>query len=570
MERFLDFFRNAGAARISAIAITILATVLFIVFLTTRYTNEEQDLLFSKLKPEISQEVILELSKRNIAYSLKKDGEDIYVPKQQARQLRIDLAEIGLAGDVVGYEIFDREQSLGTSSFMQNINKLRALEGELARTIASIEGVRAARVHLVLPERPLFSKEQRDPKATVFIQMQSEKRLESERVNAIQYLLATAVPDLLPTQISIIDDKGALLARGGGDIDSVTASDAESRRVKIEEDLRTKIEDILGRSLGFDSIRIAVNVDMDFSEIVVNNETYNPDGRVLRSSENVEELSTSDTGLDSPVTIGNNIPNTPSPANGGDTTSSEQSSRSEERNNYEISRVIENTVHRPGRIKRISVAVLVDGTYEPSLENANVMVYQERTPEDIERIDRLVKSAIGFDNVQRNDEVNVVTMQFKRFAGEETNQIEEIYLGFLTASDAKKVIELAILAGIGMLVIILIIRPLVGQLFESAPVSLYTPAVASGIVRTPDGRSVFVDPETGMQTEIPIETAETLIEPEDSALNMGQNQEASVQKIDLDKISGKMKDSSARKINEIVEKYPEEAVMIIRTWLSQE
>ncbi|MEM7071551.1 MAG: flagellar basal-body MS-ring/collar protein FliF, partial [Pseudomonadota bacterium] len=569
-QKILEFFRNAGTRRLTIIGLTALVSILFLAFLASKYTSKDYSLLFSNVEEKISLEIRKELARRDIDYEIKNENKDIYVPEEHVRVLRVELAEIGLAGEVVGYEIFDREQSLGTSAFLQNINRLRALEGELARTIGSVEGVRAARVHLVLPERPLFSREEREPKATVFLQMETdENRLSQERINAVQYLLSTAVPGLTPGQISIIDDQGTLLARGGDGDETALTLDAEARIERIEKGLRTKIENILGRTIGFDSVRVAVRVEMDLSEVVVNNETYNPDGQVLRSNETIEELSSSNSGVDDVVTVGNNIPNTPPPSGIETGSISEQSNRVEERNNYEISRVVQNTIHRPGRVKRISVAVLVDGFYETVSDavTGNSLVYRPRSTEDLERIEQLVKGAIGYDEVERNDEVSVVNMQFERLIPEAEKE-EKIYWGFLKASDLKKLIELSILAGLGLLIILLIIRPLVAQLFETAPVSLYAADADTKIVRRPDGRSVYVDPDTGEQVEVP---AGVLGDGELSEEEFEEEIEKNASKqIDIDKISGRLKDSSLRKIHEIVERHPEEAVAIIRGWLNQE
>ena len=269
-------------------------------------------LLFSDLDLKDSGQIVTKLEGLNVPYELKRDqGTQVLVPVDQVMKLRMALAEQGLPqGGSVGYEIFDKNDNFGPSQFVENINQLRALEGELERTIASISLVQSARVHLVLPQRELFSRERQDASASIVLKLRGAVKLASGQVAAIQHLVAAAVPSLSPSRVSIVDDHGNLLARGDGDAaDALTSSNAEEMRVNYESRLARSVEQLLERSVGPGKARVDVHAEMNFDRVTTSTETYDPDGQVVRSTQTDSQSDNTDAGGGQPVSVSTNLPN---------------------------------------------------------------------------------------------------------------------------------------------------------------------------------------------------------------------------------------------------------------------
>ena len=212
MNSLSDTLRSLGPARLGIILTVAASTIAFFIYLTSRLSTPDMALLYADLDVQDSGQIVSRLEQMEVSYKLARDGSQIHVPSDQVGRMRVAMAEDGLpSGGSIGYEIFDRSEGLGTTKFVQNVNHLRALEGELSRTIRSIARVKQARVHLVLPERRLFTRDRQEPTASIMIITQGAQRLEKRQVLAIQHLVAAAVPGLKPAMISIVDNKGALL-----------------------------------------------------------------------------------------------------------------------------------------------------------------------------------------------------------------------------------------------------------------------------------------------------------------------------------------------------------------------
>src|SRR6202050_5073149 len=224
------------------VAVTI-ALVGFFAFVILRVTAPQMTPLFTDLTYEDSAAIVKELERQGIPYELRNDGNVVMVAKDRVARLRMTLAGEGLPkGGGIGYEIFDKSDALGTTSFVQNVNNLRALEGELARTIRALDRVQAARVHLVMPERPLFSRDKIEPSASIVLKVRGA--LEPQQVRAIRHLVASAVNGLKPQRVSIVDEAGRLLADGSGTDDFGEVS-ADERRASFEKRLREQVEAIV-------------------------------------------------------------------------------------------------------------------------------------------------------------------------------------------------------------------------------------------------------------------------------------------------------------------------------------
>ena len=543
----------------AAVAAGIIA---FFVYLTSRLASPEMALLYGDLSVQDSSQIIARLEQLNVPYRIGEEGAGgrIFVPEDQVGRSRMVMAEDGLpSGGSVGYEIFDRSEGLGTTNFVQNINHVRALEGELARTIRSIASVKQARVHLVLPRRELFSRERQQPSASIILTL-AGTGLGHEQVTSIQHLVAAAVPGLKPVMVAIVDDKGNLLARGTeeGTL-SQTSTRAQEMRISYESRMVRTIEELLARSLGPGNVRAQVSAEMDFDRITENAEIYDPDGQVVRSTQTVEEMASNQDGAPAGVTVGNNLPDALPELDTGSGSQS-QTSRVEETVNYEITKTVKTHIREAGMVRRLSVAVMVNG--DSGLDAEGNPTYEPRSAQEMEKIAALVRSAVGYDEA-RGDTIEVVEMPF--VAPEMSGGEAEMQLLGLDKTDLMRIAELLVLGVVAVLVLLMVVRPLVGRLLEvdeeapeGAPGML--PAGAGHPALTgPDGRGYPLlpgDPGTVVATRV----------GEDGRLEKDVASEIE-QMIDLNQVEGRVRASSVKKIAEIIEKHPEEAVGIIRGWL---
>ena len=542
----LQSIRNLGAVRLGAIAAALLGMGVFFVVLTNRIAAPEMALLFSDLDLKDSGQIVQKLEAQNVPYELRAQGSEILVPSDQVMKLRLQLAEQGIPqGGSVGYEIFDKPDSFGPSQFVENINKVRALEGELERTIASISIVQSARVHLVLPQREMFSRERQDASASVVIKQRGAERLSRNQVAAIQHLVAAAVPGLTADRVSIVDADGNLLARGdGANADPLSPANSEEMRINVENRLARSIEDLLDRSLGQGKSRADVHADMDFDRITTNSESFDPDGQVVRSTQTTNQ-SDSSTNPNNAVSVTTNLPNGQAPANAG---SQSRSARTEETVNYEISKTVKNQVRDQGVVQRLSVAVLVDGTTTVGPDGAKT--YHARSTDEMKQITALVRTAIGYDE-KRGDTVEVANMPFAGVDEPAAGAAPWNMMG-LGKDDLIRIGETGVVAIVGLLFLLLVVRPMVVRFIESLPAPAPA-AAAPGLI-----------PGAGA-------TAAALASPEGAgALAVQRAAPTGVaEMIDIGQVEGRVAASSMKKIGEIVEKHPEEAVAILRSWMYQ-
>ena len=518
--------------------------LVFFIFLSTRLNTTDMSLLYSELDSGDSTKIIAKLESMGVPFEIKEGGGQIMVPSDRVASLRMAMAEEGLPdGGSVGYDIFDRSDTLGSTNFVQNVNLLRALEGELSRSIRSLGQVREARVHLVMPKRELFSRRTQDPSASVVLRTSGGTRLGKTQVLAIQHLVSAAVPGLKPTRISIVDHKGRLLARKGegDDQTSVVASDHEEFRTNKEKHLTRTVEELLEQSVGPGKVRARVSVEMDFDRITTNSEVYDPDGQVVRSTQTVEESSkSSESEGAAAVSVANNLPDAgTSNSNSGNAS---QAARTEETVNYEITKTVRSHVRESGNIRRLSVAVLVDGTY--STNDKGEQVYQPRAKEELDQLASLVRSAIGF-NTQRGDSLEVVNMRFIAADASDLDDISPL-LG-LTKSDYFRIAEIFVLAIVGILVILLVVRPLVARTLDALPSALEAATEQNLLADQSEEAPAIAGPD-----------------------NVGVGVEEEDELIDIDAVDGRVRSSTLKKIAEIVERHPEETVGILRQWMYQE
>lgn len=535
VNNFLQSIKNLSPGRLASIAAIIIFLISFFVYLAVKLSSSEYAVLYTDLEMEDAKQIVLHLETANVKYKLAKNGTEVLVPLDEVNKMRIDTADLAMTskGANVGYEIFDNTDALGSTNFVQNINLVRALEGELSRTIRSVDNIKSARVHLVMPKREMFSKEEQMPTASVVIKTKNGK-LNLQNIQSIQKLIAASVPKLEAKNVAIVDNAGNLLTSNFEDEEAVSATNNEALRREQERKMSQEVQGLLEKNVGEGKVRAQVNLDMDFDQVVTNEEIYDPDSQVVRSQATVTDEGSSNT-REAPVTVAQNIPNGDMATN--NTGSVSQNAHTEETINYEISKVVRNKVKNTGTLRRLSVAVMVDGIYEKDKDGK--LVYRNRTSEEMEQIRLLVKSSVGYD-ADRGDMVEVENMRFVSISPEQV-EVEQILIMGFTKDELIRIAEGIGVAIVAILVILLVIRPLINNAFDST---------SSG----GEGNNRLLG-----------DNAE-----EDNLLlsNFLNDEDGEIEElINMNKIDGRVKVSSLKKINDIVEKSPDAAVNIIRGWL---
>jgi len=551
-NNIVNFLQSLGIARVAAMATVAVGMIGFFIFLMTRFNQPHLTVLYSDLEFKDSIEIVKKLEGLNVPHEIKGDGAVILVPKDQVLKLRLTMAEEGLpAGGTVGYEIFDKSNTLGATNFVQNINHLRAIEGELSRTIKALNQVQQARVHLVLPKRKLFARDKAKASASIIIKSRGE--LDRGQIRAIQHLVASAVENLSPSQVSIVDETGRLLASGLNQDQGPMAQEVAQRTQTYELRLTRELEEIVGRIVGDGHVRIRVNAEMDYNRVTKSSEIYDPDGKVVRSSNTREETSSSSqpTG-DKSVTVGNDLPD--ANADKGDNgNAKEDQAKNQEVINYEISKTNQTEIIEGGRIKRLSVAVLVDGVYTKAADGKST--YAPREKVELEEIADLVRSAIGFDK-QRGDLINVTNLKFAKSENLNLDDAAEASMFDFTKADYFYIAELFITLLISLFFILFVIRPLVKRVLEPEKNDIVIDLVEHlGEAQRADDNPVELDPEK----------LNTLEQVEDQL-----NENKTAQTIQDAKQNGEIQAEAIRQIGTLVQNNPKEATSVIRNWVDEE
>lgn len=546
MNNLLDTFKQIGPARLAIMGAVLLGLLVFFVYMSLRATTPNYKLLYGDLSSMDSAAIAAKLEETKIPYEVSPDGARVMVGESDVGKARMLLAGAGLPnGGSMGYELFDKQSGFGTTNFVQNINQVRALEGELARTISSMEAVRSARVHLVLPQRALFSREEQPASASVFIGVRPGQALDRQQILAIQSLVASAVPNLKADAVAVIDQEGKLLARGGNAENEILDLKSEEMRRNYEQRLTETIENLVGRTVGFGKVRATVTADLDFDRISTNEELYDPASQVVRSTQSTQESNVERAPPPKDVSVQNNLPGNLGTNLLVDPKPTAENNKVDEVTNYEISKTIRSTVRETGEVKKLSVAVLVDGSY--TTDDKGVKTYQPRSKEELDKIAALVRSAVGFDE-KRGDTIEVSNLPF---AAEDVAANEEdphLLFGF-ERSDLVSLAETTIVMIMLILVVVLVLQPMVGRLINTeAP--------------TPD-ESLEADLLAGSPPP------PALTGPQEDDLE-SQELVADENLINVQRVEGKVKASSIKKVEDIVQSYPSETVSVLRSWMTQE
>lgn len=531
-------------------------------------------LLFSGLELEEAAEISGKLDTAGIAYSLEGGGSAIFVDASKVEDARMMLSEQGLpTRGSIGWEIFDKSDALGETQFVLNIKKLRAMEGELERSIASYDMVQSAKVHLSVPERPLFQQNSEKPKAGVVLKL-SGNMLPPEKVRAIRNLVASQVPGLAVEAVTITSTDGRLLAAAtdGSGTGVGGGSTADERRAAMEESYRRKVLDVIENIAGPGAAKVTVSIEADFNKVTQSSETFDPDSRVVRSETTVED-SQSDTSMapGDETTVANNVPNGAAPVAPPQPQSKRTGNRTEATINYEMDKTVRTEIIEGGAIKRLSVAVAIDQVRVPGAEGAPA-TWQDRSPEELARITALVKSAVLFSE-PRGDVVTVESSAFARpdtalDGGEAPGPFD------LDKFDLVRIGEILALVLTALALVFFVLRPLVGGLMSkpepddlppeiqvlkgakrAKAIAVHQAAMASLQVANPNAQDAPRVISNGESRTVGFDI------PQPERLDAG---------IDVARISGQVKASSIKKISEVVASHPEESIAIIRSWMSEE
>jgi flagellar M-ring protein FliF len=426
----------------------------------------EYRVLFANLSAEDAGSIIDKLKEKKLPFELNRAGDAISVPEEKVAELRLELATAGLPrGGGVGFEIFDQKMKFGATEFEQQLNYRRALQGELARTIGSLDEVQSVRVHIALPKDSLFVEEQRKTTASVTMKLKSGRVLRPPQIDGIAHLVASSVEGLSPENVMVIDSRGAILSKPTGDpkFMRVTASQMEYQQ-NLEKDLAGRIQTMLENVVGQGKSVVRVAADLDFRVTEKTEETYDSEAPVVRSLQRQTEKSgAADTGK--------------AATSGASASGTQEREKVNEVINYEINKVINKTVMPTGEVKKLSVAVLVDGTYQKDKQGKEV--YQPRDKKEIDGLEDLVRKSIGF-NASRGDQVAVSNMPFKKLPDEEIADASPWWEKVVVFAPFMKYAgTIAVL----MMVLIFVIRPAVRGLISNIG---QRPGATPGIPQLPD------------------------------------------------------------------------------------
>jgi flagellar M-ring protein FliF len=551
VESFLGSIQRFGVGRLAAMLGVGAGVVAVLVALVMFMGKEPNELLYSNLDLKEASQVTQALDQAGIKYETKGDGSTIMVARDKVASARLMVAGKGLVSSgSIGYEIFDSNNALGQTDFVQQLNRQRALQGELERTIKAMQGVNSVRVHLVLPKRQLFEEDAEQPSAAVTIGI-GAREPGSDMVHAIQNLVSSSVPNLKAEKVTVIDQHGKTLSAPSDS--SLAGQEAQDRKTEAEARIAKTVKDMIDGVLGPGKARVNVTADLDLNRVTTQEEKFDPDGQVVRS-ESTNEQGNSETKNDdtSGVTATSNVPG--QGANSGFQQLGSRSNANESVTNYEISKSVKTTVQEPGTIRKVAVAVAIDGITAPAGKDGKPGAYTPRTAQEIQQIEELVKTAVGFD-AARGDQVKVTNIKFP--TPEDQGLEKQGLLAGFDKNDIMRFAELGVLGVVALLVMLFAVRPFIKNLVEPAPVqmALAGPGGVPAVTR-------MVTLSDGTQQQVVVDESGEPIAIAGPASDIDS-------RIDIAKIEGQVKASSIKRVSEFVEKHPEESVAILRNWLHE-
>ena len=565
MNQIVENLKDLGPKRLALLGGIGLAIVAAILIGARTILAPTYVPVYSQLSPGTASQMMQTLEQAGLTVELSRNGDTISVAEDDIARARMALADAGLPGEgVPGWEIFDNMSGMGMNSFMQKVNRLRALEGELARSIQTISGIKAARVHLVLPERAAFSRNRAEASASVIVRAQANASITRRQAQAIQALVASAVADLEAQNVTVLSGNGeTILAKDeGGNSDYSLAG----QRSMIEEQLAQKVESILNARVGPGNARVRVSVDLTTEREVRVSRSFDPAQQVARSIETRTRNSNETDPANGNVDVGNNIPDELRDDAGGAGAGQSTRSENDEIINYEIGSVQSELVREPGDIERISVAVLVNGSYGTLPDGSEG--YIERSPEEMERLTQLVSTAIGFDE-SRGDQVQVDSLQFLDFDSEFSSPVGR-GIGAVLADNAMTILRSLFALALVAIIMLFGARPLRMVLDAAAPQPALAGAGAdAAMLDAPEGsaeRRALTDQSTpgAAQGRLPnpdaTQTGSVLAPYDEGPRDM----------VRLASVDGALQHSQIRTVAELTQNDPDGALRVLGEWLAEE
>ena len=526
----MGFLERLPLSGRTGLVVAIVATILALSAMIWFATRPEYKVLFSGLPQEETGRVVEQLNKMNVPYQFGPGGTSIDVPADKVYDLRLEMATQGFPkqGSGVGFEIFDNGSLVGMTDFMQRMNYQRALQGELARTVESLASVHSARVHLVLPKRSMFVTEERT--ATASVVMELSRPLQPKQVEGIVHLVSSAVEGLEESNVTLLDHKGNLVSgsRSTPSNGRMPADETVALQDRVEKGLEDRAQAMLDKVVGVSASGVSksivrITAELDLSRVERQEERFDPEGQVPRSEQSVNENSRGQFGVGGVPGV---RPNDANDSQAAGASGSEQSRNVErETVNYEISKTINKILLPVGTIKRLSVAVLVDGSYEPDA-SGDKLVYKERSTEDLARLQKIIEQAVGFRS-DRGDTIQVTSAPFEPIIPG-----EDLSSGFWSSWEfwLQVILLIAILA-----LLFVVLKPMVEELLlgERMPDSSGVPAAVAELAELLAAEGVGTLPgEKPRRARVP--------------------------------------DRSIQVMQEMIADHPDEAREIIRGWLAQE
>ncbi|MBS1961002.1 MAG: flagellar M-ring protein FliF [Bdellovibrionales bacterium] len=535
-KQFSEFLAGQSTQKKIAMGVTAIAIVAGVIGLFMWAGNRSYMPLMTNLAPEDSANIVRVLREKNIPFKVDAGGKNISVSPENIDQLRMDLAIQGMPqNSVVGYEVFDKT-NLGQTSFVQKVNQKRALEGELMRTVNSIHGVRRSRVHLAMPAKSTFVEDQKKSSASVIVDLEPGATLNDKQVQGIATLVAHAVEGLDTNDVMIVDSLGKTLSKNNGDSISQLTSSQNDFKQGVEREMERSIEEMLGRIVGDGHVVARVTADLDFNAVTEKQVTYDQDGAAIRSQQHNNQSMQGFRPTASGVAgAQSNTPLAQTAPSGQKTTDTKVDG---DITNYAVPETVKTTTKAPGSIKRLSVAVVVDGKIIKTKDKDGVVQSKVElwAPEKLKEFEAIISSAVGFDK-KRGDSLEVKNMEFSQtdFSDAEALMAER---------DKKAYVQsLLLYAGMGLVIVLfffMVVRPFIKWITDN----------------TSDGVETFL-PQTLEELEKLQKGSAALPGLEDAVPGMPEQ-------VDPEKIESEM---VKEKVVTLVDANPQKAALILRDWL---
>lgn len=459
MQQLVSVWSALESRRRGIVVLATVAMFAAVLMLSRIAATPKMSLLYTGLESSAAGEVVAKLEQQSVTYEVR--GTSIFVSSDRRDELRMTLAGEGLpSNNAVGYELLDTLSGFGTTSQMFDAAYWRAKEGELARTIISSPHIRGARVHIANPMSQSF---RRKTQATASVTVTTATgSLSTSHAKALKFLVSSAVAGLVPEDVAIIDAQGGLIM---GSDDTVSGLSSHENRAAV---LKKSVERLLEARVGYGNAVVEVSVDTITDRESIVERTFDPDTRVVISTDTEERTTTSEDARGGAVTVASNLPEGDA---GSDSSSTSQNSETRERVNYEVSEVQREIFRSPGAVKRLTVAVLVDGTQ--LVDDAGAQVFQPRSDEEMSELHDLVAAAVGFDEA-RGDVITIKSMEFKSIA-EQGSVAQPSFIQSLNLN-IMSLVQLAVLAVVSLVLGLFVVRPILNSRPSSVVAELAPPS----------------------------------------------------------------------------------------------